>query len=297
MSSGIHRARLQPHRTMRPAAPLEAMLTSKWSAARLLVLTACLVVAASGSTYAQGSAKFEPVPGQPGRDVVWVPTPYELVETMLDMAKVTPDDFVMDLGSGDGRNVIAAAKRGASALGVEYNPDMVALSRRLASEQGVADKATFVEGDMFEADVSKATVLALFLLPDNLSRLRSKFLDMRPGARIVANTFGLDNWQADDTRKSDGPCTSWCTALLYIVPAKVEGRWRMPQGELTLRQDAQLATGTLTSSNGAVPVLDGRLRGDEIRFTAGDVEYSGRVKGDVIEGTTGGSAWRATRVR
>ena len=128
---------------------------------------------------------FEPTPGQAGKDVVWVPTPPELVEKMLDMAKVTPQDIVMDLGSGDGRNVIAAAKRGARAIGFEFNPDMVALSRRLAQEAGVPDRATFVEGDMFEADISKATVLALFLLPSNLDKLAPKFLALKPGTRIV----------------------------------------------------------------------------------------------------------------
>ena len=129
-------------------------------------------------------APFEPKAGQPGKDVVWVPTPHEIVEKMLDMADVTPQDFVMDLGSGDGRNVIAAARRGARGLGVEYNPDLVELSRRLAREAGVANRATFVQGDMYEADVSQATVLALFLKPENLDRMQDKFLAMKPGTRI-----------------------------------------------------------------------------------------------------------------
>ena len=153
---------------------------------------------------------FEPYSGQPGKDVVWVPTPPELVEKMLDMAKVTPQDDVVDLGSGDGRNVIAAARRGAAGVGFEYNPDMVSLSRRRARDAGVADKATFVEGDMFEADFSKATVLALFLLTDNLDRLKDKFLRLRPGTRIVLNTFGVTGWEADVTERLED-CTSWCT--------------------------------------------------------------------------------------
>src|SRR4029453_8755291 len=119
--------------------------------------------------------EFVPQPGQPGKDVVWVPTPPELVERMMDLAAVTPQDFVIDLGSGDGRNVIAAAKRGARALGVEYNPNMVALSRRIAAKEGVAEKAAFVQGDMYEADISQATVLALFLLTENLNKLAPKF--------------------------------------------------------------------------------------------------------------------------
>src|SRR5512145_3385147 len=119
---------------------------------------------AGAPALAQSSS--EPYVGQPGKDVVWVPTPHTLTEKMLDMAKVTSKDFVIDLGSGDGRNVIAAAKRGARALGVEYNPDLVQYSKANAAKAGVADRATFIQGDMFEADISKATVMALFLLPD-----------------------------------------------------------------------------------------------------------------------------------
>ena len=160
---------------------------------------------------------FEPYPGQPGKDVVWVPTPEVLVEKMLDMAKVTPRDFVMDLGSGDGRNIIAAAKRGARGLGVEWEEDMVKLSRFNAEKAGVADKAKFVQGDMFEADISKATVLALFLLPDNLRRLLPKFEKLPKGTRIVTNGFPIDAWQPVEVGKSDGDCGSWCTAYLFIV--------------------------------------------------------------------------------
>src|SRR5687768_6480000 len=185
-----------------------------------------------------------PYVGQPGKDVVWVPTPPVLVEKMLDLAKVTPQDYVMDLGSGDGRNIIAAAKRGARALGVEFNPNMVELSSRAAEAEGVGDKAKFVQGDMFQADISEATVLALFLLPDNLNKLLPKFLELKPGTRIVANHFGISGWDADETVRTDGECQSWCTALLYIVPAKVGGTWRLPHGELTLEQKFQMVSGT-----------------------------------------------------
>jgi SAM-dependent methyltransferase len=161
---------------------------------------------------------FKPVSGQAGKDSVWVPTSPELVEKMLDLAKVTADDYVIDLGSGDGRMVIAAAKRGARALGVEFNADMVKLSQRLAQEAGVADRATFVQGDMFEADISKATVLALFLLPDNLRRLEPKFLALRPGTRIVVNTLGVPGWKPDLTEELTENCSSWCTAILYRIP-------------------------------------------------------------------------------
>ena len=243
---------------------------------------------------------FKPIVGQEGKDVVWVPTPPVLVEKMMDLAKVTPQDFVMDLGSGDGRNIIAAAKRGARALGVEYNPHMVELSSQAAAAEGVADKAKFVQGDMFEADISQATVLALFLLPDNLNRLAPKFLDLKPGTRIVANHFGIGGWEADQTERTDGDCQSWCTALLYIVPAKVAGTWRLPQGELALEQQFQMVTGTLSAGGGTVPVRNGRLRGDLITFSIGDADYVGRVNGEGMRGSVTGSThgpWNAVRAR
>jgi Methyltransferase domain len=239
--------------------------------------------------------QYEPKVGQAGKDVVWVPSPESTVEKMLDVAKVTSQDFVVDLGSGDGRNVIAAARRGARALGVEYNPDMVELSKRNAAQAGVGDKATFVQGDMYAAEFSQATVLALFLLPDNLLKLRDKFAALAPGTRIVANTFGIESWTADETISISGDCLSWCTVLLYFVPAKVEGTWQTPQGALTLTQQYQLITGSL----GATAIANGRVRGDEISFTAGGTPYSAKVSGDTMTGTSKGNgsatAWRATR--
>ncbi|MES2562757.1 MAG: methyltransferase domain-containing protein [Pseudomonadota bacterium] len=253
----------------------------------------------ASSAFAQSTDKtFEPTVGQEGKDVVWVPTPAILVEKMLDLAKVTPQDFVMDLGSGDGRNIIAAAKRGARALGVEFNPDMVEYSNRAAAEQGVADKARFVQGDMFVADVSQATVLALFLLTDNLRKLTPKFLDMKPGTRIVVNHFGIDGWEPEETARTEGDCNAWCTAMLYIVPAKVAGTWRLPQGDLTLEQKFQTFSGTLEGEGPSLKIENGRVRGDQLRFTAGGVEYIGRVSGDTIKGEAKGSragAWTATR--
>lgn len=250
---------------------------------RVIRVTAIVVVIAC-SVHAQQT--YVPEVGQEGKDVVWVPTPHELIEKMLDLARVTPQDVVMDLGSGDGRNVIAAAKRGARAIGVEYNPDMVALSRRLAAESGVADRATFIEGDMFTADFSNATVLALFLLPNNLERLRDKFLELKPGTRIVLNTFGISGWEADVTETISGSCTAWCKALLLVVPARAAGTWELPQGELTLTQQFQMISGTLASEEGTLPVTQGRLLGNEIAFTAGETGYTGRVVGDRMEGST-----------
>ena len=162
-------------------------------------------------------AHAQPYVGQPGKDVVWVPTPQVLVEKMLDMAKVTPADYVMDLGSGDGRTIIAAAKRGARALGVEYDRELLHLARRNAPEAGVAERARFVEGDMFEADISAATVLALFLLPNNLDKLKGKFQRLKPGTRIVTNGFPIDGWIAKETATVEGDCGPWCTAYLYVV--------------------------------------------------------------------------------
>jgi len=234
---------------------------------------------------------FEPSVGQAGKDVVWVPTSEALVAKMLDMAKVTPQDYVVDLGSGDGRTVIAAAKRGATALGIEYNPDMVELSKRKAAEAGVTAKATFMKADLFESDFSKATVVTMFLLPSINMKLRPKILDMKPGTRIVANTFTMEDWEADETANITDGCTNWCTALLWIVPAKVEGTWQMPQGALTLTQTFQKLSGTL----GSTPIT-GQLRGNEITFTAGTAKYSGRVNGTSMQGTLGsGGNWTATK--
>jgi hypothetical protein len=259
------------------------------------------LVVTAGAAWAQAAPAqrpFEPTVGQAGKDVVWVPTPDATVERMLDVAKVTPQDFVMDLGSGDGRNIIAAAKRGARGLGVEFNPDMVELSRRNAQREGVGERAQFVQGDMFEADISKATVLALFLLPSNLQRLNAKFLDLTPGTRIVVNTFGIAGWTPDQTVNLGGDCQSWCTVMLYTVPAKAGGTWRMPQGTLTITQNAQTVSGNLATSGAPVPI-EGTMAGDRISFTAGGSRYQGRVSGDRIEGTvttpSGTTPWSATR--
>ncbi len=270
----------------------------KRSAVRALAAISFAAVAA-GAADAQVTGEFRPEVGQAGKDVVWVPTPLALVEKMLDMARVTPQDYVVDLGSGDGRNIIAAARRGARAVGFEFNPAMVELSRRTAAKEGVSEKASFVEGDMFEADFSQASVLALFLLPDNMMKLQAKFLGLKPGSRIVGNTFGFQDWSPDEQETLTTDCSSWCTALLWIVPAKVEGTWQSPQGELTLTQQFQMLSGTLNAGGRSGPIAGGRLRGDQISFTVAGAEYSGRVNGDTIEGTVKSQSrtetWRATR--
>jgi SAM-dependent methyltransferase len=247
------------------------------------------------------SISYEPYAGQPGRDVVWVPTPDALVERMLDMAAVTPQDYVIDLGSGDGRMVIAAAKRGARSLGVEYEQQMVELSERRAREAGVGDTARFVQGDMYEADISAATVLALFLLPENLDQLASKFLDLKPGTRIVLNEYLVSGWRPDRTETLSADCSPWCTAHMYIVPAKVQGTWRVrvaeQEGELSLVQVFQRVTGNLAVNGRNVPIQNGILRADRIEFDLAGVRYSGRVDGDrIVGGGSGAANWTATRV-
>jgi len=240
--------------------------------------------------------EYQPEVGQAGKDVVWVPTPQLLVDKMLDMAKVTPKDYVIDLGSGDGRTVITAAKRGARALGIEYNPEMVELAKRNAAKEGVSDKASFVKADLFESDFSQATVITMFLLPSINIKLRPKILDLKPGTRIVSNTFDMEEWKPDETIEADKGCTSWCTAYLWIVPAKVEGTWQLPQGEMTLKQTFQMITGGLKSGSNTTQV-NGKLNGDQISFTAGGVQYTGHVSGNSMEGTANGNKWSATRRR
>jgi len=267
---------------------------------RSLVALSLSLVASGAFAQAQPATKpFEPQVGQAGKDVVWVPTPQTLVDRMLDMAKLTPQDIHMDLGSGDGRTVITAAKRGATATGIEFNPNMVELSRRNAAAAGVpAGKATFLNADLFETDFSKATVITMFLLPQINMKLRPKVLDLKPGTRIVSNTFTMEDWDADETSTVGEGCESWCTALLWIVPAKVQGTWALPQGELTLTQTFQKISGTLKMGTASTPIANGRLRGDEITFVAGGSTYTGRVNGVAMQGTIAGAGagkWNASR--
>ncbi|MBI2295206.1 MAG: class I SAM-dependent methyltransferase [Betaproteobacteria bacterium] len=277
------------------------MIASRFARRSFLALCLSVFAAAVFAQAQPARQEFQPEVGQDGKDVVWVPTPQALVNKMLDLAKVTPQDYVIDLGSGDGRTVITAAKRGARALGIEYNPDMVELSRRNAAKEGVGEKVRFVKADLFESDFSQATVITMFLLPEINLKLRPKILDLKPGTRIVSNSFTMEEWKADrtvDATEKEG-CQSYCTAYLWIVPAKVAGTWQFPQGELTLKQDFQMISGTLKSGGNSTRVANGRLRGDQISFTAGGAQYAGRVSGNAIEGTVksggGTSPWRATR--
>ena len=256
----------------------------------MLAMTVMVSASAYAQTPATGQKPFEPQVGQAGKDVVWVPTPQGVVDKMLDMAHVTKTDFVMDLGSGDGRTVITAAKRGARAMGIEYNPDMVELSKKNAEAAGMTARATFVKADLFETDFSKADVITMFLLPSINMKLRPKLLDLKPGTRIASNTFTMEDWQADETATvTDGCSSSWCTALFWIVPAKVDGTWTTPNGELKLTQTFQMISGTMGSQ-----AVQGRLHGAEITFTAGATKYAGMVDGHTIR-LTAPSAITATK--
>jgi SAM-dependent methyltransferase len=260
----------------------------------LLGLTLLQVPAIAG----QAMKSYEPRVGQAGKDVVWVPTPDALVEKMLALARVTPEDYLIDLGSGDGRTVIAAAKRGLRAHGIEYNADMVELSKRNAAAEGVADKATFARADLFQSDFSRATVITMFLLPQINLKLRPKILDLKPGTRIVSNSFTMGEWEPDETASTTDDCTGWCTALLWIVPAKAAGSWELPDGELNLQQNYQIVTGTWKSGDRSSAIMSGRLRGEEIYLKTADAEYRGQVIGDALTlASSKGDDWRARRLR
>jgi len=251
----------------------------------------------------QENDEYQPRAGQIGKDVMWIPTAQALAEKMLNLAQVTPQDYVIDLGSGDGRIVIAAAKRGARGLGIEYNPDLVKLSTRNAAREGVGDKARFIEADIFKSDFSPATVITMFLLPELNLELRPAILDLKPGTRIVSNYFDMGEWQADQSvtvGRAEGCDTVYCQAYLWIVPAKVAGIWKLPQGELVLKQEFQAVSGELANGGEHLAVTDGRLAGERIDFSIGTTRYTGRVAGNRMVGTytsgNGTGAWTATRL-
>ncbi len=263
---------------------------------RAAALSLTGIVIAAGIAFAQApKPDFQPEVGQQGKDVVWVPTSQPVVNKMLELAKAGPTDFVMDLGSGDGRTVITAAKLGAKAMGIEYNPDMVDLSRRNAAKEGVGARAYFAKADLFEMDFSQATVLTMFLLPSINTRLRPKILDMKPGTRIVSNSFDMGDWTADETAQVTEGCQSYCRVYHWVVPAKVEGTWKVGGDELKLEQKYQMLTGTLKGA----AISNGKMSGNQINFTAGGVQYTGYVIGNLIEGVTSASGkmgnWSATK--
>jgi len=285
-------------------------VTTVVSRALVALFVLSLTAAQALAQQAQGASKeYVPQVGQAGKDVVWVPTPEALVDRMLRLAHVGAKDYVIDLGSGDGRTVIMAAQKfGARAMGVEYNPDMVALSINHAEQAGVGDKVKFVKADIFETDFSQATVITMYLLPSLNIKLRPKILDMRPGTRVVSHAFNMEDWEPDQTATVEGR-----DAYLWIVPAKVAGHWKLsvPAGsgteswDLALEQRYQRVSGSAQLSGKSFNLMDTRLRGPDIHFTLVDGnglkrDFSGMVRGDHIEGTTttqGGTSvkWTASR--
>lgn len=267
-----------------------------------VVLTVC-AMAVSLNACAQTSTKadYQPEVGQAGKDVVWVPTAQALVDRMLDMAQVTPQDVLVDLGSGDGRTVITAAKRGLKARGIEYNPDLVAMSQRAAKAEGVADRATFENADIFKSDFSNATVVTLFLLPDLNLRLRPTLLAMKPGTRVLSNSFTMGDWEPDQSERLTEGCTSYCQVHKWVVPAQAAGTWTMDgqageSAQLVLAQTYQKLTGTLSAGNTNSAVNEARVSGQQISFGVGNDRYTGQIQGNQIQGTVNGARpWRATR--
>jgi SAM-dependent methyltransferase len=254
------------------------------------VILALLLIPMAVAAPAGAQQQYQPTVGQAGKDVIWVPTPEELIQALYDLAKVSPSDYLIDLGSGDGPWVIAAAKRGARAMGVEFNPDMVELARGRAKKEGVADKATFTNGDIFEADFSQATVVTMYLLPDLNMRLRPKILEMKPGTRVLTNSFTMGDWDADQSVTVQGR-----TGYMWIVPAKVAGTWTWQSAsgpaELTLRQTFQKIEGSLKLNGKDLPLKNAKLEGAHISFEVGDNQasartYTGMVNGNTIAGSS-----------
>ncbi len=236
-----------------------------------------------------GDDRYQPQVGQDGKDVIWVPTPDGLIKAMLTVAQVTPRDMVVDLGSGDGRIAIAAARDfGARAHGIEYNPDMVMLALRSAVKEGVGTKVTFETADIFQTDFSRATVVTLYLLPSLNLKLRDTLLKMKPGTRIVSHAFDMAEWTPDQTILTDD-----ATGFFWVVPANAAGRWAFEIGNerfvTTLTQRFQM----LDADQGS-PIVDGRLRGTAIRLNRAN---GSSLQGDVSGNMMVGPGWMATRIR
>jgi SAM-dependent methyltransferase len=254
-------------------------------AARILLFAAALFTTAAQAEGPAAKQPYQPQVGQSGKDVVWMPTADGLANKMLDMARVTKKDYVIDLGSGDGRTVIAAARRGATALGIEYNEDLVELSKQNAAKAGVSARAKFVKADIFESDFSRATVITMFLLPELNRRLRPAILELKPGTRIVSNTFDMGDWEPDGKQEmsnATGCDSSYCTALLWIVPAKVAGTHKTAKGELVLEQQYQVVTGTLNREGKSTPVK-GKVIGSRLELVADGKPLRAKVVGQKLQ--------------
>jgi hypothetical protein len=258
-------------------------------AGALLALTA----AADARDRKECDKDYKPQVGQSGKDVVWVPTPDELVQRMLRMAKVTSQDLVYDLGAGDGKIAIAAGKLGATAVGIEYNPDMARLAQCYVQADGMGGKVKIIQGDIFKEDFSKATVVTMYLLPELNLRLRPTILAMKPGTRVTSHQFTMGDWEADETAEMD-----YRTAYLWIVPAKVEGTWTLrdqggAQYTVNLAQKFQKISGDVSVGGNKQPLVGATLRGDEIKFAFNDEKgvtrtLTGTVRGNEINGVLKG---------
>lgn len=273
---------------------------------RAVLALAALTLGVLPAAHAQ---KFEPQVGQPGKDVIWVPSPDEVVDRMLTMAQVAPNDFVIDLGAGDGKIAIAAAKKfGARAMGIEYNPDMVKLGNDNARAAGVAGtgqgKALIRQGDIFATDFSQATVVTMYLLPGLNMKLRPQLLSMRPGTRVVSHSFSMEDWEPDEISSLDGR-----RAYFWVVPANVQGAWTLDaageKSELDLEQNFQRILGHVTLGALHAGLREPRLRGFHVAFAYVDAagvrrEFTGTVTGGKMEGSfrdekgTEGR-WKATK--
>ena len=248
-------------------------------------------------------------------NVPYVPTPQEVVDKMLAMARVTPNDYLIDLGSGDGRIVVTAVRKyGARGFGVDLNPQRIREAVENALQNGVSDRTAFYQRNLFETDLSSASVITMYLLPRVNMALRPRLLDLRPGTRIVSHDFDMDDWKPDETvhmdvREKYGNSGGTSSIYFYIVPAKVSGLWRWQQTvsgvtndyELALEQKFQVVSGTVRVNGSTYKITDASLRGDQLAFNvvtplaASTVKqsFAGRVSGEQIFGSVALSGPRA----
>jgi hypothetical protein len=247
---------------------------------------------AEARTRAECERDYKPQVGQAGKDVIWVPTPDNLVTRMLTMAKVTAKDYVVDLGAGDGKIAIAAGKQfGATALGIEYNPDMAKLAQCLVQAEGASARVKIVQGDIFKEDFSKATVVTMYLLPELNLCVRHRLLAMKPGTRVTSHAFTMGDWDSDERAEIE-----YRSAYLWIVPARVGGNWTLRDAAgttdltLALTQSYQKVGGEVTVGGRKQPLMAPSLQGDSLRFSFADAKgvtrnFTGTVRGTAISGT------------
>jgi SAM-dependent methyltransferase len=229
---------------------------------------------------------------EPALDVVYVPTPQPVVDKMLELAKVTKDDYVIDLGSGDGRIPITAAKEyGAKAFGIDLNPQRIQEASENLKKEKLEDKVTFKEGNLFEQDLGEADVITMYLLTSINLKLRPELLKLDPGTRVVSHAFDMGDWEPDQKETVDGK-----SVYFWVVPARVDGGWKMTSKDgaeiaLQIEQKYQGFTGTARMADKSMDVTDGKLMGEEISFKIDGQSYVGKVEGDAIKG----DGWQAAK--